>query len=46
MSPMLVTEGKLDQTVAHTVSQQCVEGAGAGAQASNNQKPTIRGAVG
>jgi hypothetical protein len=46
MSPMLATEGKLDQTVAHTKSQQCVKGAGAGAQGSNDQKPTIRGAVG
>ncbi len=46
MSPMLVTEGKSDQTAAHTVSRQCVEGACAGARASNDQKPTIRGAVG
>ncbi len=46
MIPMLVTEGKSDQTAAHTVSRQCVEGAGAGARASNDQKLTIRGAVG
>ncbi len=46
MSPMLATEGESDQNAAHTNSRQCVEGAGAGAGASNDRKPTIRGAVG
>jgi hypothetical protein len=46
MSPMLATEGESDQTAAHTKSRQCVEGAGAGARAFNDWKPTIRGAVG
>ncbi len=46
MSPMLATEGESDRTAAHTKSRQCVEGAGAGARVSNDQKPTIRGAVG
>jgi hypothetical protein len=45
MSPMLVTEGKLAKTAAHTLSQQCVEGAGARGRVSNDQKPAIRGAV-
>ncbi len=46
MSPMLATEDESDQTMAHTKSRQCVEGAGAGARASNDGKPTIRGAIG
>jgi hypothetical protein len=46
MSSMIATEGELDRTAAHTKSQQCVEGAGAGVRASNDQKPTIRGVVG
>jgi hypothetical protein len=45
MSLMLVAEGELAKTVAHTLSQQCVEGAGAGGWASNDRKPAIRGAV-
>jgi hypothetical protein len=45
MSPMLVTEGGSVKTAAHTSSQQCVEGAGAGGRVSNDRKPTIRGAV-
>jgi hypothetical protein len=45
MSLMLVTEGELAKTVAHTSSRQCVEGAGAGGWASNDRKPAIRGAV-
>ena len=40
---MLATEGESDQTEAHNVSRQCVEGAGAGARASNDRKPTIGG---
>ena len=46
MSPMLATEGDLDKTVTHTASQQCVEGNGAGGQATNNRKRTIGGALG
>ncbi len=46
MGPMLATEGKLDQTTAHTMSQQCVEGAGAGARASNDWKQANKGGVG
>ncbi len=46
MSPMLVTEGESNRTTAHTASRQCVEGAGGGVRASNDWKPTIRGAVG
>ena len=46
MGPMLATEGESDQIAAHTASQQCVKGAGAGARASNDRKPTIGGAVG
>jgi hypothetical protein len=46
MSLMVATEGELDLTAAQTKSRQCVEGAGAGARASNDQKLTIREAVG
>ena len=45
MSPMLVKEGESAKTVTHTMSQQSVEGAGAGGRASNDRKPAIRGAV-
>jgi hypothetical protein len=30
MGPMLATEGKSDQTAAHTASQQCAKGTGVG----------------
>ena len=46
MSPMLVTEGKSDQTAAHTTSRQCVEANGAGAGVSDDGKGTNDGAVG
>ncbi len=46
MSPMLATEGESDQTAAHTKSQQCVKGAGAGAQAFNDWKQANKGGVG
>jgi hypothetical protein len=45
MSPMLVTEGELRQTVTHTASLQCVEANGAGAGASDDGKGTNDGAV-
>jgi hypothetical protein len=45
MGPMLATEGKSDQIAAHTMSQQCVEGAGAGARASNDRKQANEGGV-
>ncbi len=38
MGPMLATEGESDQIAAYTASRQCVEGAGAGARASNDRK--------
>ncbi len=46
MGPMLATEGESDQIAAHTASQQCVEGAGAGARASNDGKQMNEGGVG
>jgi hypothetical protein len=46
MGPMLATEGKSDQIVARTASRQCVEGAGAGAWASNDWKQADEGGVG
>ncbi len=46
MGLMLATEGKLDQIAAHTASRQCVEGAGAGARASNDGKQANEGGVG
>jgi hypothetical protein len=46
MGPMLATEGELDQIAAGTTSRQCVEGAGAGAQASNDRKQVNEGGVG
>ncbi len=46
MGPMLATEGKLDQIAAHTTSQQCVKGAGAGVRASNDWKQVNKGGVG
>ena len=46
MGPMLATEGESDQIPAHTASQQCVEGAGAGARASNDGKQANEGGVG
>jgi hypothetical protein len=45
MGPMLATEGESDQIAAHTASQQCVEGAGAGARASNDRKQANEGGV-
>ena len=44
--PVLATRGESAKTATHTASRQCVEGAGAGARASNDRKPTIGGAVG
>ncbi len=46
MGPMLTTEGESDQITAHTASRQCVEGAGAGARASNDRKQANEGGVG
>ncbi len=43
MGPMLATEGESDQIAAHTASRQCVEGAGAGARASNDRKQANEG---
>ena len=46
MGAMLATEGELDQIAAHTASRQCVEGAGTGAQVSNDCKQAHKGGVG
>ncbi len=46
MGLMLATEGESDQIAANTASQQCDEGAGAGARASNDQKQANKGGVG
>ncbi len=46
MGPMLATEGESDQIAARTASRQCVEGAGAGARASNDRKQANEGGVG
>jgi hypothetical protein len=46
MGPMLATEGESDQIAARTASRQCVEGAVAGAWASNDWKQANKGGVG
>ncbi len=46
MGPMLATEGESDQIAAHTASQQCVKGAGAGVRVSNDWKQVNKGGVG
>ncbi len=46
MDLMLATEGESDQIAAHTASQQCVKGAGAGARASDDWKQANEGGVG
>ncbi len=46
MGTILATEGESDQIAAHTASRQCVEGAGAGARASNDWKQANEGGVG
>jgi hypothetical protein len=46
MGLMLAAEGESDQIAAHTASRQCVEGAGAGARASNDQQQANEGEVG
>ena len=46
MGPMLATEGESDQIAARTASQQCVDGADAGARVSNDWKQVNEGGVG
>ena len=46
MGSLLTTEGELHKTVTHITSQECVEGIGAGAGASNNGKQTNKGIIG
>ena len=45
MSPMLATEGESAKHATHAACRQSVKSVGTGAQASNDQKPAIRGVV-